>query len=632
MLTTISIQKFLVIFMNHKSIIALFLSATLLSTSQLCFAMEKEQDEESKHIMVGFDDANEFITTLSKTVHTMHDKALAMKYSIEKAEAFGQIVKFLELNMPGIREINDPLTTELLTLFLAFNLRYQGATLHNCALIDEKATPESRIQLSKNAVDLLRKSCKIYNELGNKPQIKEEAAIASGDLADILGQLGAFLSVYASKTKSVNEIIKLHTIALANGKEAYEIKKTSDLETALKTQLKLALFQGFAAFCTIISDIKIFKDSDTQTKYNTLIMYSNVLNNNIKLFNDYLINPPVKINWRAINDTKTQKKSPKTKVRNALAIPDSAFEGLPKVYSPEEYVIYMWSTYCGVLKGASNTVANLVGVNDQISALYKAKEAEHLEQAIQAYHDHIYQGEYKNHPTKETEYILASLESLAENEKPLRDFYSKLRKERRDHDISQVIREGKEKREREETAKKKIYEEQRKAIEERANKQRALHATTTSESTSPHELPSFDEKEIEPCIQEKMKKKTRGEAHTPLLQIIEKEKAPLTVEPKIITLNSENYSVFQCLTGEKYDRNITLEKVLTLLKTGFSCKITNATGGGSHRKATAPNNYVWTIPPEWKGKIPAPYRNELMNFLLVNMGIIDGLLEVREGK
>lgn len=581
----------------------------------------EEQEKGQKHI--------KSIPLLSTKGAKLHEEALRMPDSLEKAELLGKAAKVIESEeIPQVQTMNEPMYKKVYFELLALSLKQQGRTLIYYIAESKEIPIQEGVKILKNAEALLRKSHKIYEELGERVENKKEAST----VLDEFSQLSLALSLCAERASDHKQIIDLNISALSLAREIYQIKKDPEQKEKMETQLKLAFYHGFRVSRSIASDINIFKEPDLSKRYKILTENINVLEKIFQLFTEHLLDLPLKINWHAVNNMKPEKKKSRSQPTSPFTISPFSFKDLPSGLAPQDYVQFLQGSYCGLLKGASNTVSKLVGVNDQITVLYQRKAQDHLALAIKTYREKIYQGGYKNDPEKESEFILASLENLAENEEPLMDFYAKLRlakQARREHAIAQMIREEQEERQRQEIAKQKQYEEKRKVLEERAAIQRNFQTSPVPDAEN---LPSPCAKDPMPCIQKKEKIKTRGEAHPPSIEIIEKEKKVIEVERKIITLNRDNYYVFQCLTGENYNRNISLQSVITLLKTGFSCDITNAIGGGSHKKATAPNNYVWTIPPEWKGPIPAPYRSELMHFLLVNMGIIEGLLEVKSGK
>jgi hypothetical protein len=491
----------------------------------------------------------------------------------------------------------------------------------------------------------MRESHKIFSGLSTTLENQKETSTSLSHLGSILSQLSSAYSVSANIEKDHNKIMDLHLLALPLEMESYNIKKTLERDNDVKVKLMLALRQSLLIHNTIASNtINVFQEPNTFSKYTSLMKNINILDKILTLFTNHLLNGPVMIDWSA--QPESQKKQSKNHNSNVFAITPSSFKGFPAVLNKETHMLLLWSTYCGMLKGASNTILNLQGVNEQITAMYKTKGEEHLNLALKTYRKKIYKGKYEKNNKKEREFMIARLESLAENEKPLNDFYAKLRQEhneRREHAIAQMIRTEQAERKQEEDRKKREAGE-RIAAKERSVKQRALKSEQyVSASLEGHSstdstfelINSSIQPEGEPYTQKKVRVKTRpDETHPPFVptpKIPKIEKEIIVIEPLVVTLGTQDYYVFQCLIGDKYDRNITLKKVIDLLqnKHTFNCKITNATGGGSHRKATAPNNKEWTIPPAWDGPIPSPYRHELMDFLLVNMGICEGLLEVK---
>ncbi|MBA3813272.1 MAG: hypothetical protein H0X26_02075 [Alphaproteobacteria bacterium] len=634
--------------MNRKFFITLSLTSALLTTMHPCMAMEKGDDDVPHHTIYIKEDPNNYIITLAQQSRKLYEKADKMKDSQEKANSFHEVITFLEPHMPTLLNINDPLTTETFTQLIACSLRSQGIVLHNLTRLYPTTPMQKQVDLLKDAVKVMRESHKTYSNLCPTQENQTEAFTTRSHLSIILSQLGLGYSLCANTEKDPIKIIDLHLAALSCGNESYKLKKIQEQEDEVKVQLMLALRQSLLIHNKIASNITIFQEPDTYQKYTTLTKNIDCLDKLVTLFTQYLLNSPIKINWYTTRELPSQKKQSQIKATNTFTITPAAFKGLPAVLSQETHTLLLWSTYCGTLKGASNTILNVKGVNDQITAMYKSKGQEHLDLALKTYREKIYKDEYKNTPEKEQEFIIARLESLAENQTPLNDFYAKLHqdhKERRERAIAQMIRQEKQERQRHKEIKQKREAEERRIAEELIAKQQALKlqkegASSVEFSASFEkqilEIPNSSiEPEIENCVQKKSKVKKRpDETHPPFIPIIEKEKNIIVPQPKVIMLSPQDYYVFECLTGKVYDRNITQKNVIDLLekKKGFNCKITNASGGGSHRKATAPNNKVWTIPPAWEGPIPTPYRQELMEFLLIDMGILEGVLEVQARK
>jgi hypothetical protein len=271
-----------------------------------------------------------------------------------------------------------------------------------------------------------------------------------------------------------------------------------------------------------------------------------------------------------------------------------------------------------MLKEASQMVGQFLTDNQMLKQAYETKAHGHLESAYKAYKGRIYENEYAGDPEKERQFILATLESFVGNDGPLRDFYCGLHQERRENQRQSIVCGITEARRTAQLQERLVKEQTRDQEQARQNK---LKTETTTTTTVP-EMHAFEDngkgKEKYKAPEKRVKEKRHffGPMPKPADPQNEAINAPIR---QVISLDADNYYVFQCLTGGTYNRHITLEQVLTLLGKGLHCGFSLA--GGSHNKATAPNHQMWTIPPAWNGPIPDHYRSQLMKFLLDKMDI-----------
>ncbi len=246
-----------------------------------------------------------------------------------------------------------------------------------------------------------------------------------------------------------------------------------------------------------------------------------------------------------------------------------------------------------------------------------------LEQTIALYKEHVYSDTYKD-TDKEDAYIRAKLEELIDNHAPIRDFYKKLREDRKKRQMAERIKiikahQEKEQEKQSALAKEKARQKERSSYHSVGATQ-TFHPDYASSLAAEAALSSSSSLSYE-VQQPKQKVKTKGVANppaplssaTPLA-----EEDPLLIDNSdpvmTITLSSRNYEIFASLVGLSDNRNISLADVKTLMTNVFGCRVTP---GGSHGKLTAPNGQVWTIPnKEWDGVIPYYYRSQLNDFIL----------------
>lgn len=647
--------------MNRKFFIAISLTSALLTTMHPCSAMEEETEENMSHQK----QLDEFCKA-SDAAHQLMEKSKIMEDSLEKANLFAAYAALLESNMP----VNFQEFMESTTFRIAGALTEQAKTLANIAgyvnptmprgqlhgdeIIDALSKDmalQERVNLLIQARDIMRKGQKYWDLL--PPTEKNQQAILHflNRLEEIYNSLSLVSGPCLAKEENPLKFINVASNAITAAKESYALKPMKNKIRPFETLLLLSLRRNLAIYFDIISsNVSIYQEVDSFKKYSSLIRNVELLKELLTFFEEYLLKTPITINWYDEKYLWSEEKRKSKKTEDLFSLSPSVFKGLPAVLDPATCMTLFWNTYCGILTGAGHTILNLRPANENLIIHYQKKGDEHLDLAIQLYREKVYKEEYKNNPDKEQEFILARLASLAENEKPLKDFYAKIRqehKERREHAMAQMIRDHQEEVQRQKEEKQKRQTEESKTTERYLAQQRAFKAeqlANSSQSSSSSEQQfefyiSSPEISNKTCPIKPDKVKTRPDETHPLYFPIEekdnvkKDNKVVEIKPKIITLNSNNYYVFQVLIGDDNikakdaKKTITYQEVITLLEKGFSCKITH---GGNHRKATAPNNREWTIPPKWDGPIPRPYQLELMQFLLEDMGINEGLLEVKE--
>jgi hypothetical protein len=271
--------------------------------------------------------------------------------------------------------------------------------------------------------------------------------------------------------------------------------------------------------------------------------------------------------------------------------------------------------------------------DDRMKAFYAQTGERYKAAAIEAYREHVYKGEYASNPQRESAYILAQVRDRIGDAHPLIDFYVTLHQERQ--------RQKQEKRERNTREKQLKIEVIQAGQEERRVReireleevnQRQKEAETSSKiikagATRPTSEPLFEvfamenrggREKKEPVVISKNEQRRLDREGKGKEKFVEEDNQSFEEEePNEIVLDSPTYETFQCLTGQSVDRNVTLSDVVKLL-TELRCIIKP---GGNHIKAKAPNGGAWTLPPEWDGPIPAPYRAELNEFLQGTMDI-----------
>lgn len=570
----------------------LFCALAFLTELNPCFASTEEMEMLSKYTNIV-------------------NKASGMNDCIEKVKIISESIDFLKNNMPkGSPNVFDRM--------IAMSLHHKSTTLHN--LVENANSTREQYDLLCQSTDCMKESLNMYKSL----KAPQEIQSVEDQLNQVRYSLFQYAGLCALHEEDPEKSIAIFSVGFTALKENYPNELPFDIFEFFAAQQQTAIKKFYQFYNQVTGMCPHLKQQPNDfKKYQDFMLVNDRYTKMVSFFEQHLCAPiPIESNPQKIKVYKVKEDEDQNQQFSVQA---------------EIGLSFFRCTNCILLKGASDAISNCAGANEKLTALFREKGQECLTLACDIYRKNIYQGEYNNNPEKEQEFILARLESLCDNPTPLKNFYSKLREEtkaRREKVITQRIRREQEAWQKQEAEKQKQAEEKRKEEKERAARLRALQAEKNdaasfeSDSVVTAVSPSA-KKETQQYTQKSVRVKTQGAPSPALNQNIKEDKKVNEIKAQIIFLRRKNYAVFQSLIGENSDRNISQKQVLKLLST-LKCKITDATGGGSHKKATAPNNKVWTIPPKWDAQIPSLYRDELNHYLLVDMGIIEGLLEVKE--
>ena len=275
-------------------------------------------------------------------------------------------------------------------------------------------------------------------------------------------------------------------------------------------------------------------------------------------------------------------------------------DALPPVLDAEDFLDRIRTFQCGILWGVYQE-----DLNNDISRKV----------AYASYKKYVYQNEFANDVAMEEAFILAQLEDLIGNPESLNRFYKDLhakRKQARHQKMVDVIKED--------LKSKQIEKEEREAIAQDKLKTVKRRETTSfpAQSSSSYEYSSAEPQVVE-IVPPKIKEKTRG---VPLpqdeaeIKSVIQEETNLSKEEAQFKLSHVEYNIYQKINkGEK----ITVKESIIVLN-GFKCKIEE---GAKHKKATAQNGRVWTIPfhSQREGPLDPAYRRSLRNFLHITLEI-----------
>lgn len=616
--------------MNYnKSLLYFSTTLAILEAFTPSYAMDSDEDKISyagtRHTSLETfgDEKLKAIDTAQPRLLTV----LSMTDSLDKVKQCNELLNFFQPYMassaelePQHTEVNDALSATLTSLYSSM-FQVKGLTLRNLVSNYTDPRPEDIDSLSR-AVKCLKKS---YDLSRQYRSLLEETSICLNNYTEALLSLAKGSSLYAEKETDSTKKTSAYLTSVETFRTLCQLKDTADVRKECYLGIERAVVEGSGLYYQIVST-NIFQEPESIEKYKRLTQNITLLENLLPLFERGLADAP---GWTVEEERSSQQTNGKGKRKGKIAAPAAKKVSF---LDPEDCVPVIASTYCGMLKAASNTISQLPTNNTMLASVYQKKGKELLEYALRTYKEKVYKGEYANNPQKVDSFISARVEALAGNEEPIKDFYRTLRQDYQERQRQAIVS-----RIKVEQAERQIQEERehQRAEEDVQEKKARLNSselrTGTATITIPTtlELQGFDNQPEEKykVTEPRVKPKTHG---TPSrTSPTETQRGEIfTINKQTIILEKNNYRIFQSLTGEIYDKHITLKEVLHLLEEDFKCTLSLA--GGSHNKATAPNNKMWTIPRPWDGPIPGYYHGQLMDFLLYGMGIVSGELEVQE--
>lgn len=669
--------------MSPKLLTYLFLSTAIISTMDFCFAMEPEEEDrfpsprlineeqnspealeleqlkrqnkelerklqelerENKEFERKLQEYKMFVNHLSE--------ACRIENILEKIENLSKFTALIQNHIQLVSNLDYK--SDYIRLW-AVALRQKGIAFFNYSSLvspDESGFPLAKSNLPskflesqnllRESVSALRESYKICRQLPQTLEYQTETQATLEDFDRALLTLGLSYRIAAAFEKDSAKIIQFCSVAFKTIKERERHLPKEELRKFLK--------DGLAATSNIYGDIitscaEHFKEEPSLKAYQTLIKNADLLKDILDLSTDHLLSCPLieqclivpKQSIKANHGMQKRQQNVKSKQSKLspkdLTIHPNIPNKLPPVLDPDAFLTLLWSTYSGIQKGASNMILNLKTTNETLKVTYQSKGNEHLKLAVDAYKKHVYKGEYQGNSHEEN-YVCAILDSLAGNDKPIKDFHDALRQERKKQQEEATAKKIRQQQENQAEEKRKFDEEcqatQRQTIQEKLTKNQ--NSTNETFLSSPFVEQGFEpfnaseNKQGEASLKPKKPRvKTHGNpdpsraAQKSLSKssMVQGNESP---EKKyaIVALDYDDHHVYLSLIGEVYNRKISSLQVQRLLA-ALHCKITP--GKGSHQKATAHNHQVSIIPP-WDGDhIPDYYRLELMNYLLHSIGI-----------
>lgn len=598
--------------MLYKKLKILSLGLLLSTTTSCCFSADNDdrshpnQPSSMPLLMQGLPPIK-----LAELASNLFKKMMDMENSLQKAESFEKAALLAKQAAERASGSDEEVFTLCKTLSGTI-LRQQAGVLYNISVVDNPS--EKNNEQLRKALKLIEESCSIFKEMENK----QEEESSSIHLPKFLSALSMNSAVRAEAEQDADRSLSLFIESIACVEKKMAIKPKDKKNEKLSSLLALSLHKTMVIYDAIDRNVtRLYEPSNATVKgYKELINNANLTKKLFDYLEKYIINS---VNFIVI--TSEQIKKPKGKKGKEKASPSPKSETR---LNPEEFIKLPRTTYCSALKKASliaGILASQYDDSDPSSALfrlsqsYREKEKQHLQEALEFYQNTVYEGEYKETPELENDFILARLDDIIGNPEPLREFYKLLRRKKLAEAIKyeQEIHHKQEEEQRQKAEKRSQEQEAKKEAEVSPERESAVHS---SSSSSLSDL-SFVSEPSQKASPPKEKIKTRGVANPPPMAAL--QDAPIIEkEREKIVLSSNHYRVFQVLTGTIYERKISLIQVKQLLE-ALRCKI--GTGKGAHQKARAQNGMMWTIPGAWDGPIPDYYRQQLNEFLQNAMNI-----------
>lgn len=620
--------------MNYKSFLHLSVPMVILTAFVSSYAMDLGENKNEIRGSVCPSPpifAKELVDTCARLdilakAQYLYAEAKSMHVPLDKATQYGEVINLLQpyVNDMKMWEQNVALKDLLSPMIkiLADSYHQKGEILYQigCSL---KPTPQHIDHLCQ-ASSCLKNSYKLYYKLHPHDQNVHSSFL---NFTTTLYHLGMSYCLSAEKENDPFKKISTLLKSLKVLKDSYALNPSSEKKEWCYKSLMIALKEGSCIYLNSASGFYLFQEAEPMRNYQYLIKNVNLLKDILDIFENYLIDPFVPYEWTVVEHATLQQLC-RQRRGIARAHPSPQLQQKLPVLNPQDCVPIISSTYCGMLTRASHTIKHLQTDHPTLSTMYQEKGQEHLDLAFQLYKEKIYKDEYAHDAERADAFISARLEALAGNDEPIKTFYCTLRHDYHHRQRQVIARQIKAEQE-----ERRIHEEKEHELtEQKAQRQQSrlkrldLSSGTTTTSLDPLIFESGPEEKYK-APTPRVKSKTHGTPSSPP-SLETKEAETLLINKKTILLEPDNYYVYQSLTGEIYNKNITLKQVLHLL-TNLQCTL--SLGKGSHNKATAPNNHIWTIPPSWDGPIPAYYHGQLMEFLLHGMGVVSGELEVQKG-
>lgn len=620
-----------------------------LQATTSCYAMEAPDRFLRPSTAARPSKTNQEFAAIFTEAGDLYEAAQKAPRSLKTAASYDQVIKMVEPNLEALeRHAMIALALEgasgegLCTQMLISSLENRGEILYKIANGSTPLSMQKKIELLTNASQCFRKNYMLQKTNASQA---ESTRTASSNFANCLHSLGLVYALHAEQEKDPAQKITTYLKALKSHKDSYTLDSVGSKTEECRMGLMLALKEASSVYFDIENKL-IAQQKDVLESYQTTVKNLEILKNILNIFENYLMNSFVKFDWKI--EMPTPSKTNQKRQQKTITPQQKT-----SILHPDDCITRIYGTYCGSLYRASQSVVKIPVQNEMLAAVYQQKGEEHLDLAVKTYKTKLYQNEYDHDADKEKDFILARLAAHAGNDEPIKEFYRTLRQEYQARQRQRIVHQIKEQQEaqRLQEALERQTDEERAKQQQRARQNRqqlettnnsatittstddntlknnsTAVMTTTTTTTTPQSFDHQPQQKQSPTIKKAQTESKSQKTSGPKLVTETTTETIVARAQRTIILAPDMYKVFQGLTGEIYHRHITLKQVISMLgNMGGRFSV----AGGSHNKYTAFNGATWTTPPSWDGPIPTRYRLQLMHFLLEDLGVDTGELEVK---
>jgi hypothetical protein len=542
----------------------------------------------------------------------IHACNLAQLDSPSKEKANQAFLKVIEITRAAL--VDMPLNTsdvyKTCVQLQAISQRQLGSLRYNMAmqgLGDPKKVSESFLNLVRAAIQHVEESYNLYFSIKDQQNV----VITSQSLVPALEAFATLCALRAEIETKPSVSVALYEECIASKERSCSLL-SGQLENVSLSHYQTLAVHKMLNFYNVIGGIfddlcSRLKQKDHSVPANyTFKMCSSDTSNLVKFWEKRIVGG--KVNCTIFPPQLSVKQTQRTgrKQNTAAGVVDvtspffDLLKALPPVLDAEDFLDRIRTFQCGILWGVYQEDLNN-GISRKVASA--------------AYKKYVYQGEFANDLPMEEAFIFAHLEDLIGNPHPLNNFYKELhakRKQARHQKMVEAIKADLLARQIENERQAAIAEE-RLQLESRPRTVPFSTISSPSYEYSPSELPKPE------ILAPKVKEKRRGVASVPDSQEIKsgtKEESISSKEATLVRLSGVEFEIYQKINA---NGKITIKEVIVIL-TAFNCRIED---GAKHKKATAQNGKVWTIPDhsQREGPIDPAYRRSLRNFLHITLEI-----------